>query len=116
MTEHQIQKSIVELLRLHNIPIIETDVMSGLQFFSHKDPRRYAFINHHKSMGYMPGQSDLILITDNVVFVEVKTPKGKQSKEQKNFQKYVEEKGYVYLIWQSIEDARKFIKKRVAMF
>ena len=110
VSEHDIQKAIVTYLRLKKVNVIETDVMSGVQFFSHKDPRRFAFIKHHKDMGYVKGQSDLILILRNkTVYVEVKTPKGKQSKEQKDFQSYVERLGHQYFIWDDYRNAEDFL-------
>ncbi len=113
MAEHKIQYAIVELLRYYKILVVETDIMSGLRYFGSKDPRRFAFINHHKKMGYVKGQPDLILILKNeTVYVEVKD-KGKQSPEQIDFQKEVESRGQRYLVWDSFEQAEKFCKEEV---
>lgn len=110
-TEHQIQYRIASHLRCQNIFFIETDVMSGLQYFSPKDTRRFGFISHHNKMGYVKGQSDLILLLPNrVVFVELKTEIGRQSKEQKIFEAKVRELGFEYCVWRSLEDARNFTK------
>ena len=110
MTEHQIQKQIVSYLRLRNILVIETDVMGGLQFFSHKDKRRFAFIGHHNAMGYYKGTSDLIILQPKqAVFVEIKTLIGRQSKEQKEFETRVNKLGFKYLIWRSLDDCIKFV-------
>lgn len=107
--EHGEQKAIVEYLRLKKILVIQTDVMSGLQFFSHKDSRRFTFIAHHKNMGYEKGQSDLILIIPvKTIFVEVKTLKGYQSASQIKFQKNVESLGHDYFIWRSLDDCIKW--------
>ena len=109
MTEHSIQYQIVQYLRLKNILVFESDVMSGLQFFSHTDGRRFAFINHHKKLGYINGQSDLVIVTKKeVLFVELKTATGKQSPEQKIFQKNIEVLGYKYLIWKSLDDCLNY--------
>jgi len=105
MTEHDIQKQIVEYLRLKNILVFNTDVMGGLQFFSHKDRRRFSFINHHKSMGYTKGQPDLIIaVQGSLVAVEIKKPKTYQSKEQKELQKQLEYQGIKYCVWRSLDD------------
>ena len=109
--EHDLQYSIVTYLRLHHVLCIENDAMSGLQFFSPKDGRRFAFINHHVKMGYEKGQADLMLLLKGgeCVFVELKTKQGRQSSEQKTFQHAVELLGFRYLIWRSLDDAIKFV-------
>jgi len=57
-----------------------------------------------------PGGSDLIgLYCGRAVFVEIKTPTGRQSPEQKQFQQLVESKGGIYRILRSVEDARAFL-------
>lgn len=104
MAEHSIQYQIVQYLRIKNILVLETDVMSGLQFFGHTDGRRFAFINHHKKMGYLNGQSDLIIIGKEVIFVEVKTATGVLSADQKIFKAEVERRGYKYVVWKSLDD------------
>ena len=61
----------------------------------------------------IPGESDLTLFCDGgrVIFVEVKTPSGRQSKKQKKFQAAVEWRGYEYVILRSAEDARRLIER-----
>ena len=112
LTEHQIQGQIVEIFRLHHVLIIETDVMSGLQFFSHKDKRRYSFIAHHKKIGYTKGQPDLVIVLNNeVIFIEVKTPKGTMSPEQEEFKNYIELAGLKHIVMRSAEEALELIKQ-----
>ena len=120
LTEHQIQAQMVDYCKTARIPYFQTDVMSGLQYFSHKDPRRFAFIKHHEKMGYVKGQPDLVVIPKSgLLFVEVKTPQlykmgkrgkpikdgqgGKQSPEQKEFQDSVEALGYKYYLCDNLE-------------
>lgn len=111
--EHDTQKAIVRLLRIAGCTIIGSDVMDGLKFFTDADRRRYAFINHHKEMGYTKGQPDLIFVFKNrVYFAEMKTATGKQSPEQKEFQKQLEAAGQVYLVWRSVDDCVDFIKQQ----
>lgn len=65
-----------------------------------------------KANGAVAGASDLVIVLkDKVVFVEVKTNKGKQSEYQRIFQNKVEALGHEYLIWRSLIDAQKFIKE-----
>lgn len=61
----------------------------------------------------IPGEADLTLFRDSgkTVFVETKTPKGKQSKKQKHFQSVVERRGYEYIIMRSVQDAEKYVEK-----
>lgn len=65
-----------------------------------------------KLEGGRRGVSDLEVITPGKnYYVEIKTPKGRQSKEQKEFQRIVESCGFTYLIWRSIDDAISFVSK-----
>lgn len=114
--EHDLQTAIVSYLKLKHVFCFETDVMSGLQYFNHKDPRRYAFINHHKAMGYIPGQPDMILLLNNgkTVFVELKQKGCYQRKEQRNVQKEIESLGHTYFVWKSLDDAINFIGEQNA--
>ena len=58
-----------------------------------------------KATGVVAGVSDLIIVRQNeIIFVEVKTEIGKQSKEQKKFQESVEKLGFKYLLVRSLED------------
>ena len=63
------------------------------------------------AIGMMPGVSDLIIIqSDQVLFIEVKTPTGTQSKSQKRFQYLVEALGYKYYLVRSLEDFKTIIE------
>lgn len=64
-----------------------------------------------KAEGMKAGVADLILSIPSKgyhgMFIEMKTPKGRQSDTQKTFQKAVEAQGYKYIIVRSFEDFRK---------
>lgn len=63
-----------------------------------------------KATGVVPGVSDLIVIKQNeIIFVEVKTEIGRQSKEQKDFQQNVEKLGFKYILVRSLEDFKQQI-------
>lgn len=63
-----------------------------------------------KATGVVSGVSDLIIVKQNeIIFVEVKTETGKQSKEQKEFQKKVEKLGFKYLLVRSLEEFKQKI-------
>lgn len=64
-----------------------------------------------KAIGMMAGVSDLIIVRPGeVIFVEVKTPNGTQSKSQKVFQSLVEALGFRYLLVRSLEQFKKEIE------
>lgn len=59
------------------------------------------------------GESDLTLFTKTgrTIFIEIKTPNGHQSADQRHFQKVVERYGFRYVIMRSVEDAKKLISE-----
>ena len=61
----------------------------------------------------IPGEPDLTLFTKTgqTIFIEITTPTGRQSAEQRHFQKVVESYGFRYLIMRSMEDAQKLIRE-----
>lgn len=61
----------------------------------------------------IPGEPDLTLFTKTgeTIFIEIKTPTGRQSDKQKHFQKVVESYGFRYMIMRSVEDAKKLISE-----
>ena len=64
----------------------------------------------------LPGESDLTLFLHGgqTIFVEVKTPNGRQSARQRHFQEVIESYGFRYVILRSLEDARKVIEEVTA--
>lgn len=109
--EHLLQKSIIQYCKLKNIFIFETDVMDGLKFLNNQQSR-LAFIQHHKNMGYVKGQPDLVAVMNGkVVFIELKTQKGKQSKEQKEVEQAIKNRGVDYIVVRSLEDLQSYLKK-----
>jgi hypothetical protein len=113
LTESQIQRQIVSML-------------SGIarenqfMFFSipnenlaSKQDRKSAAIrmNKLKGMGLVPGASDLVVVHDGkAYFLEVKTPVGKQSENQKNFMLWAEASGSPYAIVRSHMDVIRALK------
>lgn len=57
----------------------------------------------------VPGLSDLTLYaaSGKAIFIEIKTPDGRQSRQQKQFQTAVEKLGYEYIIMRSEEEAEE---------
>ncbi len=75
----------------------------GLLFHVNQKARNKIEGNRMKAMGVVPGVSDLIYLV-GPTFIEMKTPIGTQSKEQKRFQSLVESLGYRYVICRSLEE------------
>ena len=106
--EHNIQVAIVQYLRLRGFEVFaipnggRRDAVTGAKL---------------KAEGVSAGAADLIILLPigNVLFVEVKTAKGRQSPEQKAFQERVEKLGFNYVIWRSVEDAEKFINSPLSL-
>lgn len=110
--EHTLQERVVEVLRRHWCIAIDTDVMDALKW-SPSDLARIKYIKHHKARGYTNGQPDIVLLMPRgrCVLVELKEQKyGRQSDEQKAYQTAAENLGFEYVIWRSVDDAKKFFK------
>lgn len=62
----------------------------------------------------IPGEPDLTLFTKTgeTIFIEIKTPTGRQSKAQKHFEEYIKNLGYEYYVVRSVEDALKIVEGR----
>lgn len=59
-----------------------------------------------------PGGSDLVGVhRGRAVYVEIKTPTGRQSVEQKRFQQCVERHGGIYIILRSVDDALAWLAR-----
>ena len=63
-----------------------------------------------KATGLLPGVSDLILIhLGKVVFVEVKTPIGKQSVQQIDFEQRIKNNGFEYHLVRSLDEFKQIL-------
>lgn len=62
----------------------------------------------------VPGQGDLACVIFGLaVEVEVKTPTGRQSKVQKNYQAALERAGGIYVLARSVEEALEQIREKL---
>jgi len=62
-----------------------------------------------KGTGLLKGASDLIMVVEkNVFWIEMKTPTGRQSPEQKNFELSVNQLGFDYLLFRSLEEFQEW--------
>lgn len=63
-------------------------------------------------MGSYPGLPDRIAVKNGrVLFIEVKTAKGKQSPKQEEFENRIKEAGGEYYVVRGIDDIQKIIEK-----
>ncbi len=68
-----------------------------------------------KAEGVVAGVSDLLFLVPRGKYhglcLETKTPKGRQSPEQKEWQKKVEAQGYLYKIYRNFDEFRTILDK-----
>lgn len=103
-TEHNIQKSIVRWFRKEYSEYI---------VFSTNNESCYNN-SYFLESGVLQGVSDLVIVLPNkVLFVELKTERGKQSKSQKEFEAKLISIGYEYYIIRSLEDFKELIKSNL---
>ena len=113
--EHRIQKQIAMFLRLKNILVFETDIMDGLKL-TRTEEERFSYITHHKSMGYVVGQSDLVMVLNGIViFLEVKDLKKYQTPNQKLFEKKIKGLGHQYYVVRSLDDVVEILEKNKSL-
>lgn len=65
-----------------------------------------------KAQGRVAGVADLTFYKPGgqPILIELKTPTGRQSPDQKQWQKAVEDAGYRYVVVRSVEDFKKIIE------
>lgn len=109
MNEHDLQKRIVQCLRIKGCTTVCTDMPLALMFYGKDQKKRISYINYINGQGFTKGQSDIIVIKNGkVIFVEVKKwsigkngkviGKTKQSTDQIEFQRKIEEQGLTYIL------------------
>lgn len=92
-----------------------------MQYPSHKNmlfavpnggQRNVVVASKLKAEGVRAGVADLILMCGfgNIVFIEMKTEKGKQQESQIVFERMCNKNGYIYKIVRSFEDFKKLIE------
>lgn len=108
--ESGLQKTVVQYLRL------ELRYAGGIVYAVPNGDKRDAIVGARlKQEGVLAGVADLhiLLPGGRIIFVEMKTKQGKQSENQKKFQDTVENLGFEYLIWRSIDDAISWVKNNL---
>ena len=99
MNEHQIQVAMCQYLDLIKIPYFA--IPNG-------SLRNIIVAKKLKAEGVKAGVADLFLMIPNKIFhglfIEVKTPAGRQQPSQKDFEKIAFDSGYCYEVVRSLDD------------
>ena len=102
--ELNIQASIINYLRMQGVYVFS--VPNGTNI------KNIATRTLMKKSGLLSGVADIIILTkDKPWFIEIKTAKGWQSDNQKAFEAKVNELGFEYYVWRSIDDAVDWYKE-----
>ena len=104
--EEILQKNICQFLQLHKIYFFScpNELAGGGKNAKIRTGR---FV----SLGLKKGVADLILwLGSETIYMEVKTPTGRQSDAQKRFQKRCEDSGRTYVVVRSVEEVEKIIR------
>ena len=104
MEEYNLQAACVKLF----MTILPNQ--QGLLFLNLNNPRSRSNGYFLKGIGLTAGVADMTYLSPKgAVFIEFKTPKGKQSLSQKWWQGVVEAVGYKYVVIRSVEEFHKLI-------
>ena len=107
MTEAQLQSKCVIWLR-NNYPQTH-----GLFFAVNNNSIHAHAGGTMKALGVIPGVADTIFLWEGkAYFLEFKTPEGRQSKAQREWQETVEKSGFRYEIIRTFEEFQGFIASR----
>ena len=106
ISEHSLQKQIVQLFRTMGFKVFVLDAVTGVGYFRQDDKKRFAFLADLKARGYTKGQPDMCIVRNKVFFVELKkSPKAHIGAEQKDMQSWLIEHGHNSVIISSVEEA-----------
>lgn len=102
-TEDRIQQDIV--IYLNNTYCLPAYANRGIVFHVPNQRASAAERIKLKAMGVLAGVSDIIFIyRGKHLYLEVKTPDGIQSKDQKEFEGRIQSNGFSYYIVRSVDD------------
>tara|TARA_R100000655_G_scaffold31519_1_gene63052 strand:+ start:389 stop:739 length:351 start_codon:yes stop_codon:yes gene_type:complete len=105
--EQRLQTSIVKYIKLAFPNTLFTATMGGVKLNS------WSQRNALKSTGYLKGVADLLIFESKGMykglFIELKTLKGKMTKEQKQFQTNAIARGYLCVCCKGFDDTKKII-------
>ena len=105
MKECDIQKACVSWFR---------ETYPNFLLFSIPNEGCYRRKQYFENLGMLSGVSDIIIILpNNVLFIEMKSEKGYQRIEQKTFQAKIENLNQKYYICRSFEEFKEIIKNEL---
>lgn len=108
--EHKLQCACVQWFNLQH-----RDLRGLLFAVPNGSYRSKATAGKLKAEGVVPGVADLILLVPKqwafALCIEMKTPKGRQSPEQKAWQAIVEAQGYRYAVCRSFDDFTRTVNE-----
>ena len=101
-------------------------LLRGLLCYNHNNPKNAIDGAKQRGLGLQKGRSDLVFYYGGTaIMIEMKTPEipavgnqkripaGKQSEDQKKWQKQVESQGLDYVLCYSLEQFQQIIKDRI---
>ena len=110
LSEHSLQKQIVDLFRKTGFKVFVLDAATGVGYFRQDDARRFAFLADLKSRGYTKGQPDLCVVRNKIWFLELKkSPKARIGQEQKDMWNWLTEHGHNAAIISSVDEALRIV-------
>ena len=101
--ESQIQQACIRWVRLEYPRLIVYAIPNG----GHRNAVTGAIL---KAEGVLAGVAGIFVAKANGLYIEMKTPKGKQAPSQRAFERAVSLEGYQYALCRSFEDFRGVIK------
>lgn len=113
-SENDLQIQVVKLLRQHNFIPIQTDAVGpALRFIPTKEGK-IRFTQWSKARGWSTGIPDLVVVhRTGTFFLELKTPVGRLSPEQKVWRDRLISEGYDWKCWRTIEECQDFILEKL---
>lgn len=110
ISESDLQIQIVSLLRKHNFIPVCTDLIGpALRFIPTKEGK-IRFTQWSKARGGAIGFPDLVVIhKTGVFFLELKTPIGRLSPQQKIWRDKLISDGYEWYCWRTLEECQNYI-------
>lgn len=123
MKESDLQKQCIEYLTILNqtterdnllfyAPMNE-GVMMVLKLFGIPETRASKIISWLIKMGFLSGVSDIVLLYQGIThYLEIKKQKGKQSKNQIEFQRRAQTCGANYMIIRSLDELKDYLQKQ----
>lgn len=113
-SENDLQVQVVRLLRLHNFIPIQTDAVGPALHFIPTVEGRIRFTQWSKARGWDKGIPDLIVIhRTGTFFLELKTPTGRLSPEQKIWRDRLISEGYDWKCWRTVTECQDFILEKL---